>query len=112
MLLELVGGPAAQEGVGVGDMAVGRHVEADDLERRALRLPREEAGPGLLVRVETPDAVVRGRDVEHDDVRGVVGEHAFHVAGVDGGRPSLDQRPDLLLVAVHVLHAPLSSPPR
>ena len=98
VLRELVGGPAAQERVGVGDVGAGRDVEADDLERRALRLPLEEAGPGLAYasRPRTPSC--GRRDVEHDDVGGVVGEHAFHVAGVDGGRPPLDQRPDLPLV--------------
>ena len=42
------------------------------------------------------DALLGRRDVEHDDVRGVVGEHGGHVAIVDGGGPALDQVADLL----------------
>ena len=73
-----------------------RHGQLGDLERRALPLPLEERRPGLAVGVDAPDAVVRRRHVEHDDVVGVVGEHRVQVAGVHRRRPPFDQRADLL----------------
>jgi hypothetical protein len=76
-------------------------VEPDDLERRAADLPLEERRPRVAIGVDAADAVVRRRDVEHDDVLGVVDEHGVDVAGVDRLGPALDQGADLLFVVGH-----------
>ena len=41
------------------------------------------------------------RHVEHDDVLGVVGQHAVQVAGVHRLRPPFDERADAGLVVGH-----------
>ena len=41
---QLLGTPAAQERVGEGDVRPGRHVESDELERGAVRLPAKNGG--------------------------------------------------------------------
>jgi hypothetical protein len=92
---------AVKQGVRIGDIVTRRDVQGHDLERSASQLPLEERRPALTVGVDAADALVGRRHVEHDDVLGMVGEHAVHVAAVHRLGPALDQGPDLLLVIGH-----------
>src|SRR5438552_139205 len=96
--LEVRGRAASQQSERERDVRTGRDVQRFDLEYRSGGLPLEEAGPGVAVRVKATDATLRRRNVEHDDVRGMVVQHCWEVAGVNGGGPALDQFPNLLFV--------------
>ena len=97
VLRQLVGRSAAQQRVRERHVASGRHLQRLDLEDRTLSLPGEERRPGVAVGVEAADALVRRRDVEHDDVGGVILEDRVQVTVVDGRRPPLDEPSDRLL---------------
>ena len=90
---------APQQRDGERDVCAGGDLKRFDLEHRTGGLPLKEARPGVPVGVEATDALLGWRDVEHDDVGCVVGEHRGQVARVDGRGPSLDQLVYLLFVA-------------
>lgn len=60
-----------QQRPGISDIGACSYLEFDDLEERTL-LPLEEGRPGLAVGIQPADAVVGRRDIEHDDVVGVI----------------------------------------
>ena len=66
-----------------------------------LRLPLEETGPGVAVRVDAAHALVGRRDVEHHDVWSVIGENSVHIAGMNRLGPLLDEPADLVFVVGH-----------
>jgi hypothetical protein len=84
-----------------GDVRAGGHGLLDDLEHRTGTLPLGERRPDPAVGVEAAYAVVRWRDVEHDEVLGVVGEHAVQVPAVHGHRPPQHRVADGGLVVAH-----------
>src|SRR5262245_16708100 len=93
---ELLGRATPQQRERESNVLSCRDVERLDLERSAGRLPIEEGRPGLAVGVDAADALLGRRDVEHDDVGRVAGEHGGHVAVVYCRGPALDQVADLL----------------
>jgi hypothetical protein len=54
-------------------------------------LPLEEWWPGVAVRGETTHAQLWRRDIEHNDLVGVVGEHDLEITFVHGPRPTMDE---------------------